>query len=101
MVKARIHELVAAAPRLLPIYSHRYLLAEPCRAGNPVFSVYQSDIIVYGTDLRTYLLHEFADLLGTDRNQAQVVAQPDRSTYVSFASIPYLGQIVVAVTAIL
>ena len=31
----------------------------PTSAGNPVFSVYQMDIIYYGYDLASYLEHEF------------------------------------------
>lgn len=50
---------VDAAPKLIPIYSHRYLPATPDQAGNPVFSVYQTDIIYYGEDLGQYLVHEF------------------------------------------
>ncbi len=52
-------ELVAAAPRLIPIYMHRMIAGEPCREGNPVFSVHQTDIIHYGFDLADYLRHEF------------------------------------------
>jgi hypothetical protein len=51
--------LVAAAPRLVPVYMHRMMPDEPHLPGNPVFSVHQTDIIVYGTDLRDYLAHEF------------------------------------------
>lgn len=58
---------VAAAPRLAPILAHRALVLEPCVAGNPVLSVHQTDIIVYGGDLRSYLLTEFATLLGLPR----------------------------------
>jgi hypothetical protein len=47
------------APRLVPIYGHRYIPGSPRRAGNPVFSVYQLDIIHYGADLGTYLRTEF------------------------------------------
>lgn len=52
-------QLVAAAPRLIPIYLHRMIPAEPHLPGNPVFSAHQTDIIVYGNDLRDYLAHEF------------------------------------------
>jgi hypothetical protein len=48
-------------PKLLPIYGHRFLAAEPCRSGNPVFSIMQTDIIYYGADLPHYLLNEFVD----------------------------------------
>ena len=46
-------------PRLIPIYSHRYIPATPNETGNPVFSVYQTDIIYYGYDLADYLANEF------------------------------------------
>jgi hypothetical protein len=51
---------VAAAPPLVPIFRHRYLPAVPCEPGNPVLSVYQMDIIVYGANLTQYLENEFA-----------------------------------------
>jgi hypothetical protein len=52
--------LVRQAPRLIPIYSHRYIPPEPPTAGNPVFSVHGTDIIIYGVDLWNYLRNEFA-----------------------------------------
>jgi hypothetical protein len=52
-------ELIAAAPRLIPVYLHRMMPDEPHLPGNPVFSVHQTDIIYYGVDLRDYLIHEF------------------------------------------
>ena len=58
MARAR----VAQAPRLIPVMGHRYIPAEPELAGNPVFSVYQTDIIYYGVDLATYLRCEFGQL---------------------------------------
>lgn len=48
---------------LIPVFGHRYLVAKPNGPGNPVLSIMQSDIIVYGDDLRGYLLAELADLL--------------------------------------
>jgi hypothetical protein len=50
---------LARAPRLIPIYSHRFIPGEPEDAGNPMFSVYQTDIIYYGTDLRRFSAHQF------------------------------------------
>lgn len=58
-----VREFVGAAPRLAPIFAHRALVLEPEVPGNPVLSIHQSDIIVYGGDLRSYLLTEFATLL--------------------------------------
>jgi hypothetical protein len=48
-------ELVASTPKLIPVYKHRMIPSEPHLAGNPVFSVHQTDIIYYGLDLRDYL----------------------------------------------
>ncbi|WP_256021788.1 hypothetical protein [Paenibacillus kribbensis] len=48
-------------PKLIPINGHRYIPEQPCKAGNPVFSVYQTDIIVYGEDLQDYFQHEFGE----------------------------------------
>ncbi|MFF9457324.1 hypothetical protein [Streptomyces flaveolus] len=50
---------LAKVPVMVPIYSHRYLLADPDRAGTPVLPMYQTDIIHYGTDLVDYFHHEF------------------------------------------
>ncbi len=55
---AVVRAVVAAAPKLIPVFSHRYISAEPAIAGNPVFSVYQSDIVIYGADLADYVDHE-------------------------------------------
>lgn len=46
-------------PKMIPIYSHRYIPSEPHKTGNPVFSIYQTDIIYYGYDLAHYFAHEF------------------------------------------
>jgi hypothetical protein len=46
-------------PALVPICSHRFIPSEPFFEGNPVFSVYQTDIIYYGVDLATYFAAEF------------------------------------------
>ena len=46
-------------PKLIPIYSHRYIPCTPQEAGNPIFSVYQMDIVYYGFDLATYFRNEF------------------------------------------
>lgn len=57
-------KVVAAAPKLIPLVEHRFLPADPHEAGNPVFSIYQSDIIYYGADLADYFEREF---VSTDR----------------------------------
>jgi hypothetical protein len=56
---AKARQAVRDAPFLIPIFGHRYLPASPCHSGNPVFSVYQTDIIYYGLDFPSYLSAEF------------------------------------------
>ncbi|GAA2476472.1 hypothetical protein [Winogradskya humida] len=53
---------LVTAPRLIPLYSHRYLPAGRGTAGHPVLSVMQTDVIVYGADLKAYLRREFEGL---------------------------------------
>lgn len=88
--EARVRDLVNTAPKLIPVFGHRYLLAEPCEAGNPVFSIYQSDMIIYCEDLHSYFLHEFGDLVGAGRpahdHQGKIRLEPYRA-------IPFWGEI--------
>ncbi|MGN6694327.1 MAG: hypothetical protein ACTHN0_09125 [Aquihabitans sp.] len=42
---------IVEAPALIPLWSHRYLVADPPAVGNPVLSVYQADIVFYGDNL--------------------------------------------------
>lgn len=49
----------ATYPKLIPLYNHRYIPSAPLESGNPVFSVYQTDIVYYGFDLASYFSKEF------------------------------------------
>ena len=69
---ARQH--IAAAPKLIPIYAHRYIPSEPSLAGNPVYSVYQTDIIFYGVDLQDYFENEFGS-----RGRGRLASHPTRT----------------------
>lgn len=55
---------IAAAPRLVPVCGHRFIPDRPSEAGNPVFSVYQTDIIYYGSNLFDYFCNEFGYFFG-------------------------------------
>ena len=55
--EARAH--LARVPRLVPVFSHRYLSSDPQFKPSPVFSVHQSDVIFYGDNLLDYVAHEF------------------------------------------
>src|SRR4051812_42284773 len=56
--RARLKEIFAGAPRLIPLDGHRYLPEEPCETGNPVLSVYQMDVVCYGIDLADWIARE-------------------------------------------
>lgn len=66
---------VRAAPTLVPVFAHRYLPDDPCIAGNPVLSVYQTDVIVYGRDLHSYFRAES----GSKDPELSAGARPIRS----------------------
>ncbi|WP_435974084.1 hypothetical protein [Streptomyces sp. Qhu_M48] len=50
---------LAAAPRLVPVFGHRYLPGTAGAWGHPVLSVHQTDVVLYGNDLADYLRREF------------------------------------------
>ena len=70
----RLKELVQAAPVLIPIQGHRYLPCRPVEAGNPVLSVFQSDIICYGLNLEDYFKNEYTYYFG--RKGYELSAEP-------------------------
>ena len=54
-----VRKYMERVPKLIPIYAHRYISSVPDEAGNPVYSVYQTDIIFYGKDIWDYFEVEF------------------------------------------
>ena len=54
-----VRSVVARVPRLIPIFSHRFIPETPGAAGNPVFSMYGFDTIYYGANLAEYFANEF------------------------------------------
>jgi hypothetical protein len=88
----RLTELVAGAPRLIPVSAHRYLLIEPCVSGNRGLSIWKDDIIVHGQNLRSYFLAEFADLLGLDRRDN--LPDADEESVRKVQSVPFWGELV-------
>jgi len=61
---------LAQVPQLVPVYGHRFLPAGRGAFGQPVMSVWQTDIIYYGIDLVDYIHQEFGGqgLDRTDKN---------------------------------
>ena len=51
--------MVSRAPKLIPLIGHRYLPEQPHEAGNPVFSIFGTDAIYYGANLKDYFDREF------------------------------------------
>ena len=70
---------VTDVPTMVPVYSHRYLPGGATPTGTPVFSIYQTDVIHYGSDLADYLAREFL-------HRSSPVPPPDRSLRVPFWS---------------
>ncbi|MFD4583183.1 hypothetical protein [Streptomyces sp. NPDC058434] len=52
---------LAEVPVMVPVYAHRCLPAGRGTFGHPVLSMWQTDIIYYGTDLADYIHQEFED----------------------------------------
>jgi hypothetical protein len=81
--RGRVRALVDAAPRLYPIFAHRFVVAG---APSLVLSIHQSDVIVYGRDLRVYLMNELADWLGLEADLDWGSQDPRK--------IPFWGELV-------
>lgn len=54
-----VESALLAAPRLIPLYGHRFIPETPSEAGNPVFSMHGFDTIYYGANLTEYFRNEF------------------------------------------
>jgi hypothetical protein len=54
-------EKLAEAPRMIPVYAHRYLPGGSGTFGFPVLSIFQtSDVVIYGHNLDDYVYQEFS-----------------------------------------
>ncbi|HMT36695.1 MAG TPA: hypothetical protein PKC41_12610, partial [Chitinophagaceae bacterium] len=62
-IKKRFDDWYHEAPKLIPVFGHRYMLSSPHRVNNPILSVWGSDTILYGWNLKEYLLKEFTERL--------------------------------------
>ena len=77
-------------------FLHWFRLGEPCQAGNPILSIYQSDMIIYGVDLRHYFFTEFAELFSTGKEDSQsLLSMSDeemRERMEQYRAIPFWGE---------
>ncbi|GLZ81704.1 hypothetical protein Afil01_65110 [Actinorhabdospora filicis] len=56
---AAARAFLAGAPQMVPVFSHRYLPAGADYPAHPVLSMWDTDIICYGTNLDGYIRREF------------------------------------------
>jgi hypothetical protein len=59
--KEVLRDVVSRAPKLIPLIAHRYLPEQPHEAGNPVFSIFYTDAVYFGANLKDYFEREFGD----------------------------------------
>lgn len=55
-----LREVISHAPKLIPLLGHRYLPEKPHETGNPVLSIFYTDVVYYGANLKDYFEREFA-----------------------------------------
>ena len=93
----QIEKLVAEAPKLIPVYGHRFLLTEPCVAGNPIITLRQSKMVIYSPDLFFFLCKDFSDLLFMDKKELQNLLIESRriskEKYQEYKKIPFWGEL--------
>jgi hypothetical protein len=65
--KQVVREAVSYAPKLIPLIAHRYLPEQPHESGNPVFSIFYTDAVYYGANLKDYFEREFGDYQARNR----------------------------------
>ena len=70
--RERFKEIFARAPKLIPVYGHRYIPEEPHEEGNPIFSVWQMDVICYGANLADYIEQETKTPVAASREPVPV-----------------------------
>lgn len=56
--REKLRGIFADAPTLIPLCGHSFIPDEPGETGNPVFSVFHSDIVHYGANLLDWLARE-------------------------------------------
>lgn len=54
-----VAELYKNTPKIIPVYSHRFMPEMNDDNDPPVLSIHYGDIVYYGRNLQEYLLHEF------------------------------------------
>ncbi|GCE30628.1 hypothetical protein KDA_61120 [Dictyobacter alpinus] len=94
----QIEKLIAEAPKLIPIYGHCFLLAEPNVAGNPILVLHQSKMLIYSPDFYAFLCKDFPDLLHLDKKELQRLHIESRrfskERYGVYKRVPFWGELI-------
>ena len=59
-------------PKLIPIYSHRYVPSFPNSIDVPIFSVMGTNIVYYGKNIEEYIGHEFDNNYNPEQESADI-----------------------------
>ena len=59
-------------PKLIPIYSHRFVPSFPDSIDVPIFSVMGTDIVYYGKNIEEYIEHEFDSNYNPEQESADI-----------------------------
>ncbi|HEY0105226.1 MAG TPA: hypothetical protein VGB91_04020 [Rhizomicrobium sp.] len=80
----KLRAIFAEAPKLIPVCGHRYIPDTPHESGNPIFSVWQMDVIHYGANLDHYAGRENRVTLNADSEWPPLKPIPFWSRAVAF-----------------
>lgn len=95
--RQQIEALIANAPKLIPVYGHRFLLTEPYAGefANPVLSIYHADATIYTANLYQFLCKDFPDLLEMAQKDVEQIFRESqrlaRERQRLYQSIPFWG----------
>lgn len=88
-LRARVRDLVNAAPKLIPLHSHRFLVADLDLEPTPVLSIMQSDVIYYADCIEDCLAADFPDLApGLDPPEMTI---DEKTCFDALRAVPFWG----------
>ena len=84
-----VTSLITSAPKLIPLHSHRFLIAGLDLEPSPVVSIMQSDVIFYAESIEACLAADFPDLaLGLELPETAI----DQTAYLrTLRAVPFWG----------
>lgn len=85
----RLSILLDAAPRLIRVHGHRFMVSGFDQSPAPVLSVHQSDVIVYAWSLEEMLVKDFPELT----QQSTEAPENTEECYAHLARLPFWSDI--------